>query len=74
MNIKFSPVSTEYSPLIYDILLPNLVGKSLTQACLTLKHLKLNYEIQGSGGFIIAQLPPAGTYVYKGQSIYLITN
>lgn len=68
------PTTAQYTPLVYDIVLPNLVGKSLTQACLTLKHLGLNYEIQGSGSFIISQLPPAGTYVYKGQSIYLITN
>lgn len=70
-NIK--PVIEEFSPLVFDIVLPNLVGMSLTQACLTLTELGLNYEIQGEGGFIISQLPPAGTYVHKGQSIYLIT-
>jgi stage V sporulation protein D (sporulation-specific penicillin-binding protein) len=68
------PVTSEYNALIYDITLPNIVGMSLTQACLTLTELGLNYEIQGDGAFIIYQLPPAGTLVYKGQSIYLITN
>lgn len=53
---------------------PNLVGMSLTQACVTLSKLGLNYEIQGDGGFIIAQLPSPGTMVCKNQSIYLITN
>lgn len=57
-----------------DIEVPNLVGMSLTQACVTLSKLGLNYEIQGDGGFIIAQLPAPGTMVCKNQSIYLITN
>lgn len=57
-----------------DIEVPNLVGMSLTQACVTLSKLGLNYEIQGDGGFIIAQLPSPGTIVCKNQSIYLITN
>lgn len=70
---NINPITEEFSPLVYDIVLPNLVGMSLTQACLNLTELGLNYEIQGDGGFIISQLPPAGTYVYKGQSIYLIT-
>lgn len=57
-----------------NIEVPNLVGMSLTQACVTLSKLGLNYEIQGDGGFIIAQLPAPGTMVCKNQSIYLITN
>lgn len=68
------PIDTKYVELIYNIVLPNLVGMSLTKACLALSNLGLNYEIQGDGGFIISQLPPAGTLCYKGQSIYLITN
>jgi stage V sporulation protein D (sporulation-specific penicillin-binding protein) len=71
---NYTPVTTEYQELVYDIVLPNLVGMSLSQAFSTLINLGLNYEVQGDGGFVIAQLPPAGTYVYKGQSIYLITN
>jgi stage V sporulation protein D (sporulation-specific penicillin-binding protein) len=71
---NIAPTTSEYTELVYNITLPNLVGMSLTQACLTLSSLGLNYEIQGNGGFIISQLPPAGTYCYKGESIYLITN
>ena len=57
-----------------NIELPNLVGLSLTEACLTLSKLGLKYEIQAEGSFIIAQLPKPGTMVCKNQSIYLITN
>lgn len=62
------------SELIYEIVLPNLVGKSLTEACLTLSNLGLTYEIQGDGGFIVSQLPPPGTLCHKNQAILLITN
>ncbi len=71
---NIAPTTANYTELVYDIALPNLVGMSLTQACLTLSNLGLNYEIQGDGGFVINQLPPAGTYCYKGEIIYLITN
>lgn len=56
------------------ISLPNLVGLSLSEACSTLKNLGLNYEIQGDGGIITKQLPPAGTLCYRQQSIYLIAD
>ncbi len=63
-----------YTSVVTNITLPNLINMSLTEACLTLSNLGLYYEIQGDGGFIFAQLPPAGTLVYKGQTICLITN
>ena len=56
------------------ITLPNLVGLSLSEACSILSNLELTYEIQGSGGFVANQLPPAGTLCYKGESIYLISD
>ena len=64
----------EHTSVNYTIQLPNLVGLSLTEACLTLSNLGLTYEIQGDGGFVTAQLPPPGTMCYEKQSIYLITN
>jgi stage V sporulation protein D (sporulation-specific penicillin-binding protein) len=67
------PTDANFVAPVANIVLPNLVGMSLTQACLTLSNLGLTYEIQGDGGFVLAQLPPAGSYVYKKQSIYLIT-
>ncbi len=57
-----------------NIELPNLIGMTLTEACLTLSKLGLTYEIQGEGTHIVGQLPSPGTMVCKNQSIYLITN
>lgn len=71
---NYSPVTAGATELVYNIILPNLVGMSLSHACSTLISLGLNYEVQGDSGFVVAQLPPAGTYVYKGQSIYIITD
>lgn len=65
---------SESSKLERTISLPNLVGLSLSEACSTLKKLGLDYEIQGEGGFVSNQLPPAGTLCYLGQSIYLIAD
>lgn len=71
---NIQPDDPKYVPLEKNIEMPNLVGKSLTDACVELKKLGLNFEIQGEGGFIIEQLPPPKTLLYKGQYVYLITN
>lgn len=71
---NIQPDDPKYVPLERNIEMPNLVGKSLTDACVELKKLGLNFEIQGDGGFIIEQLPPPKTLLYKGQYVYLITN
>ncbi len=71
---NIQPDDPKYVPLERNIEMPNLVGKSLTDACIELKKLGLNFEIQGDGGFIIEQLPPPKTLLYKGQYVYLITN
>lgn len=71
-NIK--KTGDETVKLERTITLPNLVGLSLSEACSTLSNLGLYYEIQGSGGFVTNQLPPAGTLCYKGESIYLIAD
>lgn len=71
---NIAPSSENYEKPVANIVVPNLVGLSLTEACLTLSNLGLNYEIQGSGGTIKTQIPPAGSYVCQGESIYLITD
>ena len=69
---NYAPDDEKFVPLVRDIAMPNLIGKSLTSACNELLNLGLNYEIQGSGGFVVSQLPPPTTMLYKGQSVYLI--
>ena len=61
------------SIIIEYVEMPDVVGMSLTEACLTLKDLGLDYEIDGEGEYIIQQLPPIGTSLAKGTTILLMT-
>ena len=56
-----------------NILLPNLVGLSITEACSTLTKLGLLYEIENEGLFVKSQFIPPNTYVYKGAVILITT-
>lgn len=53
------------------VVMPNLVGLSLTEASLTLIELGLEYEVQGEGSIITAQFPPPNTQISKGQIIQI---
>ena len=57
-----------------NIQMPDLIGKSLTEALQTLTKLGLTYEIDGDGGMVVSQLPPAGTMLFKDANVILITN
>lgn len=54
-------------------IMPEVTGYSLAKAMIKLEEAGLNFEIDGSGGVIIKQLPPAGTILYKGDTVLLIT-
>lgn len=56
-----------------NILLPNLVGLSITEASSILTKLGLLYEIENEGTIVQAQFTPPNTYVYKGAVILLTT-
>lgn len=58
---------------VEEVIMPELVGYSLTNAILELRKYGLEYEIEGSGGIILDQLPPAGTKLHKGDTVLLIT-
>ncbi len=53
--------------------MPDLVGKSLADAIIELKKLKLDYEIDGEGGVVLEQLPPPQTVLQEGSTVVLIT-
>lgn len=53
--------------------IPDLVGKTLSDAAIELKKLGIYFETDGDGGIVTKQLPPAGTNVAKGDTIILIT-
>ena len=61
-------VQEDEKNLIADIQVPNLRGMSCTEAEKKLKELGLGMLIQGKGR-IIAQIPAAGTMVYKNTLI-----
>ncbi len=66
-------IEEDTAKLEKNILLPNLVGLSITEACLTLTKLGLLYEIENDGDKVVAQFTPPNTYVYKGAVILLTT-
>ena len=55
------------------IIMPEITGYSLANAVAELKKYGLEYEIDGDGGFVIEQLPPAGTILNKGDTILIKT-
>lgn len=56
-----------------NIIVPNVVGKSLTEAISTLTALGLQVELAGEGDWVINQTPPQGTLVYKNAIVLLQT-
>ena len=59
--------------VLEEVIMPELTGYSLANAVAELKKLGIYYEIDGDGGLIKRQLPPAGTILYKGQTVLLVT-
>ncbi|MBQ8844732.1 MAG: PASTA domain-containing protein [Clostridia bacterium] len=58
---------------IEEVIMPDLVGKSLSEGGSELKKIGIFYEVDGEGGIILNQLPPAGTTLKKGDTVILIT-
>ena len=59
---------------VKKIEMPNLVGLSLTEAVIKLNQLGISFEVDGDGGIVAKQLPPAGTTVESSDTILIITN
>ncbi len=55
------------------IMLPDVTGKSITQATTELKKLGLQVEIQGEGEFVSAMYPSANVMVYNNAVVVLDT-
>lgn len=53
--------------------MPNLVGRTLSEACGILANLGLNYEIMGEGGMVLEQTPPEGEMICDHATIILRT-
>lgn len=61
------------SVVVKKVVMPNLVGLPLGDALIELKKIGLFCEIEGDGGVIKEQLPPAGTLINEGSTILLTT-
>ncbi|HAJ78105.1 MAG TPA: hypothetical protein DCO89_03460 [Clostridiales bacterium] len=56
-----------------NIEMPNLVGKSLSQATAIIRNLGLQYEVEGEGGKVLAQYPAPAEMLYKNGIVVLTT-
>ena len=56
------------------IVMPNVVGLTVAEACVKLKNLGLNSILEGEGEIILMQLPPENTMLFLGEIVYLVTN
>ena len=61
------------STVLEEVIMPQVTGYSLANAVAEIKKVGLEYEIDGSGSVIKQQLPPAGTKLYKGETVLLVT-
>lgn len=59
--------------VIEKVTMPQVTDYSLTKAIEIIKNAGLEIEIDGSGGKILKQLPPAGTILNKGDTVLLVT-
>ena len=66
-------VETQEKLLEKNILMPDLVGLSLTEAITKLRALNLQVEIAGEGEFVLYQTPPPGSYVFENSIVVLNT-
>lgn len=69
-----SDIATETSAMALNIEMPDLIGKSLSQAISIIKTLGLQYESDGEGGIVTAQWPKAGTMMFKNGICYVSTS
>lgn len=72
-DIKPTHLTQAMEVLNKEIQMPQLIGKSLTEAIRTLTMLGLVYEIDGGGGVITNQLPPTGTIINPATVVLIST-
>lgn len=65
-------VESEKKNLEANIILPNLIGKTLTQAGEAVTALGLRYLVSGEGNVVTAQIAPPGSSAFSGDTVLLI--
>lgn len=56
---------------VKTVVMPNLIGLSLTNANAELKKLNLNYELVGEGGVVVDQFPNAEIVLNQNQTVQI---
>lgn len=59
--------------VVEQVIMPQVTGYSLANAVAILAQIGLEYEIDGEGGIVLSQLPPAGTILNRGDTVLLTT-
>ena len=54
--------------------MPNVVGKTVAEACARLKSLGLNVNVDGLSGYVVSQLPLQGTKLYTDEEVLIVTS
>jgi len=74
--LDIKPINLEDDEKLIEknIIMPDLIGKSLTNAINELITLGLVYEIDGDGGVVTSQIPTAGTKLFKNANVVLSVN
>ena len=73
LNIAPSNLTQDLAKMQADIPVPNLVGKSITEAVSELKRRRLDYEVDGDGDLVIWQSIPEGEKLFEGGIVVLKT-
>ena len=69
--LNINPIK-KVEPKFFDM--PDLVNTSLLNACTIVNSMGVSYEVDGEGGIIVKQLPPAGTQVNYNDTVVIITD
>lgn len=72
----YNPVNyiEDLTKLQKNITMPNVVSLTVEEAISVLEKLELYVEIDGEGDVVTSQLPPAGTKLYKNQTVIISTS
>ena len=54
--------------------MPDVTGKTLSEACSELKKIGLNMIFDCEGEYVVAQVPNKDTLLYSGEIVYLVVN
>ena len=71
LGIEPTNLDEDLEKLMETIEMPNLVGYSLTEAASIIKSMKLQYEIDGEGGYVVWQSVAPGEMLYENEIVLL---